>query len=60
MSKILNELKSGKYNNAWIAVRLYPDIAERAAIAKLHNKVNGIQGRSLTEDELKTIKQILK
>jgi len=60
MSKLIKELKSGKYNNAWIAVRLYPDTPEKTAISKLHNKLNGVQGRSLSADELKTIKTILK
>lgn len=58
--KLINELKTGKYNIAWIAAKLYPDKAAKAATATLHNKLNGVQNRSLTEDELKTIKQIIK
>lgn len=53
-------LKSGKYNNSWVAKLLYPSIGERSAIAKLHNKLNNIGGRRLSDEEIKKIEIILK
>jgi hypothetical protein len=60
MNKLTKQLKSGLFNLAWIAARLYPDKPPVAATAKLHNKVHGVQNRSLSETELKSIKEIIK
>lgn len=53
-------LKSGKYNNAWIARELYPNMSPKSAKAKLHNKINELCYTRLTEDEIKKIENILK
>lgn len=60
MSKVLNDLKSGKINGAWVAAKLYPQIPLKTAVAKFHNKLNNVQNRSFTDVELKQIEIILK
>lgn len=57
---VIELLKSSKYNNAYIAVKLYRDIKERSAISKLHNKLYGVKGRKLSESEIKEIEAIFK
>lgn len=59
MSNKIQDLKDGKYVQAWVAKQLYPEIGERSAISKLHNKLFNKQGRKLNNDEIKKIEIIL-
>lgn len=60
MQDKIQDLKNGKYVRAWVAKQLYPDIAARSAISKLHNKLFNIGNRKLTDEEIKQIEIILK
>lgn len=53
-------LQDGKYTQKFIAVRLYPNLDEKSAMAKLSNKLNNSKKRHLTEAEKEEIKNILK
>lgn len=57
---IIGILKQGKYNNAWVAHRLYKDTPRKTAISKFRNKLQNIDGRCFTSKELKEIENILK
>jgi len=57
---IISEIKSGKYNYKYIALRLYPDKADNVAMATFSNKINGTQNRKFTQSEIDQIKIILK
>lgn len=59
MSK-LQEIRDGKYVQAWVAKQLYPGIDQRVAISKFHNKLFNKQNRKFTEKELTQIENILK
>lgn len=53
-------LQDGKYTQKFIATRLYPDLPEKSAMAKLSNKLNNSKKRHLTAIEIEEIKNILK
>lgn len=53
-------LQNGKFTQKFIAVRLYPQLGEKSAMAKFANKLNGTKKRKLTEAEISCIKEILK
>ena len=56
---LLKRLQSGLYNPAYIAARLYPTIGHHVANVKFNNKLQGRQGRSFTDSELKEISKII-
>ncbi len=57
---MLEQLNSGKYNKAWIARQLYPNLSAKSAKAKFHNKLNELCYTKLTDDEVKKIKELIK
>jgi len=59
MDKI-QQIKDGKYVQAWVAKQLYPKMTERVAISKFHNKLYNNQNRRFTDTEIKQIETILK
>lgn len=60
MSDKLQELKDGKYQQKWVAERLYPGLQIFSAMAKLNSKLRNKQNRKLTEAEIKQIENICK
>lgn len=59
MSNKIQELKDGKYQQKWVAERLYPDLEAKSAQAKLNSKLHSKHGRRLSEQEIKKIENIL-
>lgn len=57
---IINVIKEGKYNNAWIANELYKPMDRKSAIAKFRNKLQNVDGRTFTAEEINKIEIILK
>lgn len=56
----LQQIRDGKYVQAWVAVNLYPNDSKRVAISKFHNKLFNKQNRRFTEHEVEQIRNILK
>ena len=60
MSNKLQEIRDGKYVQAWVAKELYPNTEVRLAISKFHNKLFNKQKRKFTDTEIQQIEIILK
>jgi hypothetical protein len=55
----IERLKDERYNRAWIAGKLWPELSPKTATPKFMNKLHGKQGRKFNSDELKKIENIL-
>lgn len=53
-------LLDGAVNHTAIATRLYPHLSRKKAAERLHRKLTGYEGRTLTETEIVSLERLLR